>query len=295
MHPKMDRGLLRIGERDIWAHRQYILTEVLPASALASEAPPAPLVLRFCRELWRLISTWMAGSSAADTIGTCLALHDRTLIRSGPLRWIMSASLQICLLVGELVQQTYLTHTDEFLPTLYSLIDSREDRMGERFMCWFNFNEEDVRARLGEAVARECRRLYLWLILLRGLRNGTFKTDANLRAILKELEGHVAGGGGGGSEADDADLFICPLMANYFTSGCVRHPITILPAAVCDQAWSRLFRTLQAYLRFISPAAPSRRPALPQLVDWHVAVKSRDDGQVFGVLLSTLLLVSHLP
>lgn len=289
----MDRGMLTINGRDIWAYRRYMLEEVLPLSPLASTHPPKWLVCRFASKLWTLVSTWVAGNSAADTICTCMALYDRELIRCPTLRWMITANLQICLMMAEMTQQSYLVRNDEFLPLLFSLIDGREDPMGERASRWFNFNEEGIRIEFGDAVVAECRRLYLWMVLLRGLRTNHFHTYGDIQSILEQLDdtppilGHRDDAPGRASMSTmDEECFICPLLANYFTNGCVRRPVTILDVEECDRAWKKLVNSLIEYVELVS----TRSLSLVDLVNYHVQMKSNQDHR-FGALLSSIILV----
>ncbi|PJF16467.1 hypothetical protein PSACC_03656 [Paramicrosporidium saccamoebae] len=234
MHPKMDRGLVRVNGMTLAAYRQYILENVLPTSTVAAATLSPTTILGFVCRLRMLMTTWMTGASAADTLLTCLAIQRIDALRSPVLGWLVSTSLRCCLLLADVMAQVHVARNDEFLPSLYSLVDGRRDPLGEVSLQWFSMHQNDVRNRYGFGVWVECKRVSNWLKFLRLVRSADldYPQMMELFAELDSLPFSTV------EPLTEEEMFINPLLSNMFASGCVRRSIPLQNPNECNERWT---------------------------------------------------------
>lgn len=244
---------MTIGGMSLALYRRHILTNVLPYSPISAEVQRPSLILGFGNRLWSLMTAWMSGVSAADTLCTCLAIQRPEVLQNQFLSWSVMATLSSCLLLADVMAQTHVARNDEFLPTLYSLVDGRRDPQGEAAINWWRMNQEAILKQYGEEVWNMGNKIWRWLQLVRMVRINDLNYD-QMMGILAELcnlydyENAI----NVSSSIEESEMFIEPKLANFFTTGCVRRIIPIPSVQETRDQWKCFLRNLTDIVRKVS-------------------------------------------
>lgn len=231
MHPKMDRGLLKIHGLPLPLFKQNLLNNVIPFSPIAQSNASSNLILEYSHRLLMLTFNWYSGKSAADVFIPCLILHRPNILMNDLMRWITWTVLRCSLMLADIIAQSNVSSIDEFLPNLYSLIDNRIDISDEGLISWFESNRLQIEEEYGSFVLQECLFHLRWLLFLRNIKSrSTPNSDyyGVLIQILTELKDQYHCHCTSFGYLDDQSSFYFPIISNLFTSGCVRRTIQLV-------------------------------------------------------------------
>lgn len=295
----MDRGLVNIDGVSLGMYRHGALQNggLVSRLAIAQEHPPRDLVERMMRTLESLMTTWMSGAAAADTLLTCLMLEGRHLLTHPTIRWYADSLARCCLMLADIILPTNVARPEEFLPNLHSLIDGRGDCDGDAALKWYISNRRGISSEFGPQVGIHCERLALWLRLLRQIK--VVDLDYALMMALVEELSELWTSMPPGDAAHPEELLLEPLMANYFATGCVRRPIPLLSSADVILAWQQMLRSLSTCFTNYT-----RRVTFAELIVCFLQISSHEHRHKlcavtralsFATLLKGNLFYGHLP
>lgn len=287
----MDRGLVKVKGMPLPVFRQHALWEVLPCMPLAMAKLPMETFLGFAARLETLVIGWMSGASAADTLMTCLVLQRIEALQEPTLIWLVSSTLKTCIILGDIIVQTNVVRSDEFLPSLFGIVDRKRDPHGDASLQWFLTHQKDIKERMGLKVWSECRKVALWLKLIRMVT--LVELDyVQMLEILGELERLAP------NEVEplsNEQMLIEPLLSNMFTTGCIRRPFTLPTLKEASASWIDLIEKLTEAItmlaryplfedlsKFLLHFCSDETTITPSLVVDTVSLTCNDSGNHYG-------------
>lgn len=258
---KMDRGLLRYHDMDLWSFRQLARVELFPNSLYAVSHPPKEFIIAVGRHLERLFFTCLNDTPAMDTLGTALILQFPSVIRCDLLIYHLETMLQLAHTVGDIICKGVVVKPDEFAPSYFSLVEEYSDAFANAFPHhegqfdeWPDQYGTDLceQLKLFELVNKTLRTLLEWeenKISELAHRLGTLKEYLNTQsAILND---------GNTRKFDrEKDLFIIPIMANVHTTGCVRRIAELLDTKTISNYLQEFIERLQRFINLVTLSPP---------------------------------------
>lgn len=282
----MDRGMIKIEGMTLSEYREHVLERVLPSSPLASVVLPSQMLLGVMRRLRHLTLNWMRGLSFADTVLTCLSIQRIWHLRDPILAWYVKATFYSCQMLSDLLIAAQVVRGDEYYTNLYGMADMRLDPNAESTLDWHNAQSVQIRCTHGTGVWSECQRLALWITLLRMLRLGLFDYEhikrliSQIRQLSFPLDAEII--------VTEREMLIEPLLANHFSSGCVRKPVELVDLETCETLFDKTLFKFEELLNFFS-----RRPLFKDLFVKTLAA-STETLPHYSPILFTLIFVSLL-
>jgi len=247
MDERMDRGLLHVSHMSLPQYRLFASTELLAALPIAQAHPSSVAILSFITALQSRHLAWIKGSPFADTLLTCAIMNRPEALEASLPRYLALSVLRSCDSLANIVMLAHVAAgPDEFHPHMHGTIDNRRDPTLPLLQTWL----DSTLPSLGQEIySVEVQRLSLWMQLLAQIESFSLNYSKIL-AIVKDLLALPFPQPSLISQEEEKRQFLIePLLANIFTTGCIKKPV-IIPSY--SESYSDFHAMLEQFAFFIN-------------------------------------------